>query len=519
MKKTIAKIILTGLLSIGTPSYAVMEVHDSSLDLLLHQQIAADQVRTSSLASLNWMAGSLSSFYTQWGVTQSMYENFLNAHGLGGTKLGRYASSVFSRCISDKLGRLSKNFKIPSVMVCGTDITSDLANYLGNILNNKLNKLLKSTFGPKPKKKKDPDNPRPPGVVGIIKVSNAQLGANILKSDKIKVTNENGQKISVLIDKTKITPDGNKTYKDSTRYIENTKLINTTPGNTVASDMIKTVTGDKENLGDIDSPEIRSFYGQMARQYAEVDKFHNEQFLRHSYSLKRTNDFFNTTFVKNNKNQPEQYTIDVPVPIAKLEESPKIGQGGQSGCLLTPDNIANKLGGCYGLNFGISFIPARSIVENPEQTLNVYTRGIKNIGNKVIKKLVPREGNKAAYNFIQKFDIENKIKEIKRSKKYKESGINFATLSELITSYADLSSKLINLKSQDGKDIVKINYLKSILYQLTILNEQMYIYNKINTAIRVDRYNELYFHVLNIEKELQKIRIYETFYLRKILLK
>ena len=520
MKKTISKIALASVLFGGIPSYAVMEVHDSSVDLLIRQQIAADQARTSSLASMNWTMGANNAIFAQWGATQSMYEDFLNAHGFGGTKLGRYSSSVLSKCIEDKLGSWMGKLKIPSVMVCGTDIAADLANYLGNILNNKLNKLLKSMFGPKPKKKKSSGKPKPPGIPGVIKISDAQLGANLSGNDEIEITDENGKKQKVPTTKGGAKPDGTTTYKDSSYYITNGGLVNTSPGNTISAYMAKTTTGDKENLGDVDSPEIRSFYGQMAKQYAQVEKFHAEQFLRHSYSLKRANDLFNTTFVKNSdKNAPEQYTIDVPLPIAGVEKSPKVGSGNEGGCLLTPDDIEQKLGGCYGINFGMSFIPARSIVEDPGDTLDVYTKGLKDTGNKIIKKLAPKNGNKAAKNFINKFDIEQKIKELKKSKDYQESGINFATLSELLTSYADLSAKLINLKSPDGRDMVKINYLKAITYQLTILNEQLYLYNKINTGIRTDRYNELYFHVLNIEKELQKIRRYETFYLRKILLK
>jgi len=520
MKKIVSKITLAGILFAGIPSYAVMEVHDSSVDMLIRQQIAADQSRTASLASMNWTMGANNAILAQWGTTQSMYEDFLNAHGFGGTKLGRYSSSVLSKCIEDKLGSWAGKLKIPSVMVCGTDIAADLANYLGNVLNNKLNKLLKEMFGPKPKKKKSSTKPESPGLPGVLKINDAQLAANIHGGDEIEITDENGKKRKMPTTKGAANSDGRITYKDSSYYITNGELINTTPGNTISAYMAKTTTGDKENLGDLDSPEIRSFYGQLAKQYAQVNKFHNEQFLRHSYSLKRAGDLFNTTFVKNSdKNAPEQYTIDVPLPVAKVEKSPKVGSGNEGGCLLTPDSIEQKLGGCYGINFGISFVPARSIVENPKDTLDVYTKGLKDTGNKIIKKLVPKNGNKAAKYFVDKFDIEQKIKELKKSKDYRESGINFATLSELLTSYADLSAKLINLKSPDGRDMVKINYLKTITYQLTILNEQIYLYNKINTGIRTDRYNELYFHVLNIEKELQKIRRYETFYLRKILLK
>jgi len=516
MKKAFRKILLGGAILVGVPSFAVMEVHDSSLQLLLTQNNAL----TESIASVNWTLGQGNSIFAQYGVTQSMYENFLNNHGLGGTKLGRYASSVFSKCISDKMGSWFGKLKVPSVTLCGTDIAADLANYLGKVLNDELNKALASWIGPKPEKKKSPDNPQPPGVIEIKNVDDSQLAGNLIDKNKKKIKDENGDKREIPLNKTSADVNGTLTYKDSIYYTIDQRLINTTPSNTVSSYMAITTTGDKENMGDINSPEIRAFYGKMARQYAQVNKYHDQQFLRHSYALKRLSDFFNTTFVKNkDKRIPEQYTIDVPIPIAEVEKSRKIGEGRNAGCMLTPDSVSQKLGGCYGLNFGISFIPERSIVENPSKTLKVYTKGVKDTGNKIIRKLLQKDGNTASKNFIEKFDIEKKIKEIKRAKGYKESGINFATLSQLITIYADTSVKLLNMTSPDGRDIAKINYLKAILYQLTILNEQAYLYNKVNASINTDRYNELYVHVLNIEKELQKIRRYETFYLQKILMK
>ena len=507
------------LVFLNTPSKAVMMVQDNTLAALLKTQIANDTTRTSTLMTLNWTMGAVNSFFARIGTTQQMYEDFLNAHGLGGTKLGRYASHVLSQCIQDQLLKLGKIFKIPPVMFCGTNLTGDLANYLGQILNQKLNAFLRSVVGQEPQKKKSSTSPVPPGTTEIDKIADNQIIGPLEGKDSVEITDENGKRRKVNLSQEKASPDGNRTYKDSTEYIVENSLINTAKGDTATDFALAANTGDKENLGNLDSPEIRQFYLQMAKHYVKVAKQHRETFLRHAYSLKRTNDFFNTTFLHNkDKNKPEQYTIDVPIPLVKVEKTRKIGNGNEGGCLFTSDYADSKLGGCYVVNTGISFIPERTIAENPERTLREYTEGINELANKVIRKMTP-DGSEAAREFKNKFDIERKIREIEESKDYKESGINFATLSELVTAISEYSTRLVNMKSPDGRDYVKISLLRAILYQLTILNQQIYLYNKVNTAINVDRYNEIYTHVLNIEKELQKIRIYETFYLRKILLK
>jgi len=282
--------------------------------------------------------------------------------------------------------------------------------------------------------------------------------------------------------------------------------------------MVKSTSGDKENMGDIRAPEIDAFYGNLARHYAKVQKLHNQEFMRWTYNLKETNDFFNTTFVRNDKkNKSEDFVIDVPLPVAVINKQRPVGEGKDKGCLLTNDESEKKLGGCYIMGYQMSFLPARTMVED-SGSYKDYTDGFKDFSRKIIKKM-SKDGSKYSKILEDRYDIEKKISEIKRSKEYKESGINFASLSKLISIYADTSASLLRGSSPEGRDLIKINYLKSIMYQLTLLNQQIYFYNRINSGIKTERHEEICNHILNMEKELIKIRRFETYYLRKILLK
>ena len=379
-KKMIISSVIAGTLFLSTPvkSLAVMEVHDTTLQML--------NTQNNFIANLNAMIGKANAVYGQIGMTQQMYENFLNKYGLGGSKIGRYASSVLSQCISDKFASISKIFELPDFKVCGVNIMNDLANWLAHAITQQIAVILKGT-GEKPKKRKKPTENDAPGTSVVTQLPDKTLTDTGMGNGDTEVTDENGKKRKIPLITDKADINGSKNYKDSLYYITNNSLIEETPGNGINAFMVKAASGDKENMGDIRAPEIDAFYGNLARHYTKVQKFHNQQFMRWTYNLKETNDFFNTTFVKNNKKEKsEDFTIDVPLPVAVVNKQRAVGSGSEKGCLLTNDEAEKKLGGCYVMGYQMSFIPARTMVEN-SGSYKDYTDGFRDFSRKIIKKM------------------------------------------------------------------------------------------------------------------------------------
>jgi len=204
IKKTLIGTITAFMISISIPtqSKAVMEVHDSTAELLLGQN--------NLFAKSSLTLGQANSFVAQIGLTRSFYENILNDKlGLGGTPLGRYASHVGAQCLKDIMKKIKIPLEIPPFDVCGTNLTADLANYIGRQIMGYLASLLKT-----PPVDKDIDNKqgkggttkckgdkcKPAGNKGADDLSKKKMIAP-LSQGIVKISDENNNTTTTPIDK------------------------------------------------------------------------------------------------------------------------------------------------------------------------------------------------------------------------------------------------------------------------------------------------------------------------------
>jgi hypothetical protein len=462
-KKIISSLFILGL---SVDSYAVMGVGDVVYDPTtaanIIKQIDEYKKQYKLLTdTLDFEMGDRVS--ADIGVTRGQMGDFTRKK-LGGGDLADTAGDMVEDCFGDLTKGLGFDLpKLPDISFCGVNITKKITD---TIFTDVTDTIKDDAAKDSVVEIKEP-------VVTISKDEMKEITADI--NDKIlkPITSNKGGRGGGGVKRSDVIKKGSGLAGGGSSDVG---PINTGPSTDIA-ELYKNTKSTSDLLSGTDeTPEQKAFANKLFNQAFLQELLHEVNDKQIRLFSKRGTNIFDQEIQKNikeNKNKEGSVLDDIPMIVPELSSI----KSEMSGKKLLSSRDDKKL---YNTNF--HFTSA--------------------------KKLTDNKTSKGDFNKLSEFTREYKkaTKSKSRADKYSSldsSVYNYAKMSEFGLKSALVSIASIKADTEDGKFLVNLEMQKAILYQMFVLNSQIYTNARTRENIEYIKYQETYPKLDSMEKALQ----------------
>ena len=474
------------------------------------------------------------------------------------------AVDLFSNCVNNITGKIGLHFQLPNLgKICGQDITQMLVDAVRDDvygLHDKIEAWLlnpdtwRKTIDFVPNNEKDKEsyssllaysvcletNPKPKGYVSV------NVGDKTIRvyQDYCIIPDSSGKMVTIPR-----TYTGAEKYcnhidfnaKDDIKLIACQQMLGASSSNSLIGLSTKASNGNILLLGNKigQSTQVKELYGQMANNMKRIEKnsarltrqdlkVYNVVYnnLLNSAFFKYNSEGYNgilKNYVRNTVNVNDAYTYPVTLPYVDTEylRPIRVKNSGTEGFTLTSKLMGQKQGNRpLVMSIGIPiFTNNKDLLLAVEQgKLNNYDQTLDKI--KTFYEKVSGNYNSQTSNFLENMKLRNILSRVKENEN-NQVIFNYAALSRLGYLESILAYKSVN--GPNGGNAAKYigiaNLLGGILYQLHLINLQLYAYHKADAQSEYYKWLYLKERLLDIQKDLEEFKIENSVFLQRILQK
>ena len=516
------------------------------------------------LATENFIFNKSSQLMLQYRLSQGQVADMAKK-ALGSTNpLVNSTVDVFSNCVSNVTGKLGIGFKLPDLgKVCGQDITQVLVNAVSNDVSALHDKFKAWLLNPDTWRKtidsvKDEDKDEYSSdkayavclstVVPKGKFLNVNVDGKTIKvyTDYCSIPDSTGKMVNVPK-----TLEGARKYckhidfnsKSQIKLLACQQILGGASSNSITALSDKATIGNETLLGPIvgKSTQVRTLYKQMKDDSVKIqensvrlekkdmqihnivyDNMLNSSFL--TYNNKGKSGKIKK-YVEETRNVQDSFMVPITLPYFNTAYAHQIdiknGKSSKKGYTLTSQQMG-KLQGGKPL---VASIGLPIFTDNKNLLIAADKGKTKDYDNNLDKFIkfyqkVTKKRNSQTVNFLKSMKLGEIVKNLKRDKNNQPT-FNYAVLSQL--GYLE---SLLAYKSVDGpnggdsaKYLGLTNLLGGILYQLHLINLQLYTYHKTDAEAEYYKWMFLKNRLLDIQKSIDEFKIANSVFLQRILQK
>ena len=512
----------------------------------------------------NFMFNKSSQLMLQFNLNQQQVADITKKLLGSSNPVANKAVDLFSNCVNNVTSRIGLHFELPNLgKICGQDITQLLVDAVRNDvygLHDRIEAWLlnpdtwRKTIDSVPNNEKDVEsyssllaysvcletNPRPNGYVSV------NVGDRTIKvyQDYCIIPDSSGKMIKVpktYAGAEKYCNHIDLNVKDDIKLIACQQMLGASSSNSLTGLSAKASNGNTLLLGNKigKSTQVKELYGQMAKNMKKIEN-NSEKLTRQDLKIYNVvyNNLLNSVFFKYNSNGyggilknyvkrtvniNDAYTYPITLPYVDTEYLKPIivKNSGTEGFTLTSKLMGQKQGNRpLVMSIGIPiFTNNKSLLLAAEQgKLNKYDQTLDEI--KTFYQKVSGSYNSQVSNFLDSMKLRNILLKVKENEN-NQVIFNYAALSKLGYLESILAYKSVNGPNggEAAKYIGIANLLGGILYQLHLINLQLYAYHKADAQSEYYKWLYLKERLLDIQKDLEEFKIENSVFLQRILQK